>query len=73
MTKRTLSNPFLEITFPSKPQHWKKIVVLWFLVSVISTFAFLYGYAVVLPKVIGFEQTILVGIGLIMVSMLNYE
>ena len=59
----TLSAPFLELEFDAKPANW--FIAVFYIVAIALLLVFLYAYAVVLPAFIGFETTVLVGIGLV--------
>jgi len=59
----TLWTPLLQLTFNERPSA--VTVVLFFVVGLVLTLGALYAYAVLLPDVIGFETTVLVGLGII--------
>lgn len=58
----TLETPILQVEYRNKPT-WKQIVAVY-TVGIVLTVALLVAYAVYLPQYIGFETTVLVGIGL---------
>jgi len=59
----TLSSPLLELEFEGRPPTW--LIVVFYVVNIAVALGLLYGYAVFLPSLIGFETTILAGIGTI--------
>jgi hypothetical protein len=69
MSEYNLNSPWLSITFDGRPRYWKALSVAFFAVTLAVTATLVYLYAMVLPQYIGFERTLLAGVGLIAVTV----
>lgn len=61
----TLESPFVEYTFNHVPDHWRAILAAWMLFWGLVVIALGYVYVAVLPSVIGFRATLLIGVFLV--------
>lgn len=62
----TLSSPFLEIELERKPPM--AFIVAFYTLAVVVSVGVLYLFAVTLPSLIGFETTVLAGIGMLVLA-----
>lgn len=65
----SLNSPFVNLTFDSRPRYWRIIAAVWQVVWLAISAGLLYLYAVVFPGMVGFETAVLVGIGLLVLSV----
>lgn len=67
--KHSLYSPFLDITFEGRPKNWPALVALWFVLWTSVYIVLVHLYAFVLPALWGFETTVLVGIGTLVLAV----
>lgn len=64
-----LTAPFASIRLNHRPKHWKLITAAWMVFWVGVLMALAYAYVNIIPGVIGFQKTVLIGILMIFLGV----